>query len=782
MKNIENKNTLMKYGWDTIWEYDVDKNSIFVHCDFLLPGVCGSWHSVDELEKTVKDGYLFSVDYRVWDMYLTEKALKSFCADEQPIEEFTLRFVNGKNEIQWHEVAIEHSGKGRLIILSKNIYDSVIDSSVFKAAEKVYDSIVYIDAEENSYIVHYTYNALMSPTDEQGYDNMIAVFVKKFMYDDDPEILIRKLRLKNVKAMLAKDDKYVVYSPMHETDGRLTYKKLVFSYLDDDRKIITLIRMDISDIVKEYERRIRKYKSESYNDALTNSYNRKYYEKKIRSLRMEMGVAIIDLDDFKLCNDIYGHSCGDTALVTVVHIIKKIAGMGSMIIRYGGDEFLLIVPDIKEDEFEKLLDDIRKTVHEAAVHDYPGVRLSVSIGGVIADNDETADEAVIRADKLMYNAKNVKNMVVTEKKLIGDIHGIDKTAIKQQVLVVDDSEMNRAILSEMLGDEFRILEATNGAECLDMLRQYGTGISCVLLDIVMPVMDGFEVLAYMNKSGIIEDIPVIMISGEDSDVYIRRAYALGVSDYVSRPFDSKVVYRRVYNMIALYAKQRNLITLITDQAREKEKNSHMMIDILSRIMEFRNGESGLHVIHMNVITGMLLETLIQKTDKYNLSWNDRSLITTAASLHDIGKIAISDDIINKPGKLTDEEFAEMKKHTVYGEQMLKNLYEYKNEKLVRIAAQICRWHHERFDGRGYPDGLRGDDIPIGAQVVALADVYDALTSKRVYKDAYSHEKAISMIIGGECGTFNPILIECLEDVGDRLKLELEKKNFYDDEE
>ena len=312
-----------------------------------------------------------------------------------------------------------------------------------------------------------------------------------------------------------------------------------------------------------------------------------------------------------------------------------------------------------------------------------------------------------------------------------------------------------------------------------MLNRYGTGISCVLLDIVMPVMDGFEVLAHMNKTGIIADIPVIMISGEDSDVYIRRAYALGVSDYVSRPFDSKVVYRRVYNTIALYSKQRKLITLITNQAKEKEKNSHLMIDILSRIMEFRNGESGLHVVHMNLITGMLLEELIQKTDKYNLSWNDRSLITTAASLHDIGKIAISDDIINKPGKLTTEEFEEMKKHTVYGEKMLKELREYKSEKIVKNAAQICRWHHERYDGKGYPDGLKGDDIPIGAQVVALADVYDALISKRVYKAPYSHDTAVAMIIGGECGVFNPILIECLEEVGEKLRYELEKKNFYD---
>ncbi len=778
MGNLQKNDMPMKHGWDTIWEYDADKNQIYIHCGSLFPQLHGTWTDADEIGRLIKDGYLFSIDYKVWDSHLTGEALRKFCNSGKQSDEFTLRFTNRNSDMQWQEVLIEHAGKNRLVILSRNIYDSIVDMSVFKSAERVYDSIVYIDPNDGSYIVHYTHIASAPPMDSHDYDEMVRVFVNKFMYDDDPEELIRKMQLKNVKAMLAKDDKYVLYSSMHESDGRTTYKKLSFSYPDKDKKIITLIRMDITDIVKEYEKRIKKYKKETYNDALTKAYNRKYYEEKIRSIRMDMGVAVIDLDNFKLCNDVYGHSCGDIALVTVVNIIKKFAGSDSMIIRYGGDEFLLIVPDVEEKDFEELLDKIRRTVHETHIHDYPSVRLSVSIGCVIADN-ETADEAVVRADKLMYSAKNVKNTVVTENNIIGDVSGIDRINIKQQVLVVDDSEMNRAILSEMLGDEFRILEATNGEEALDMLNRYGTGISCVLLDIVMPVMDGFEVLAYMNKTGVIEDIPVIMISGEDSEAYIRRAYALGVSDYVSRPFDSNVVYRRVYNMIALYSKQRKLITLITDQSREKEKNSHMMIDILSRIMEFRNGESGLHVIHMNVITGMLLEALIQKTDKYNLSWNDRALITTAASLHDIGKIAISDDIINKPGKLTAEEFEEMKKHTVYGEKMLKDLHEYRHEKIVKIAAQICRWHHERYDGRGYPDGLKGDEIPIGAQVVALADVYDALTGKRVYKDAYSHETAVSMIIGGECGAFNPILIECLEDVGDRIRHEIEKKNFYD---
>ena len=198
----------------------------------------------------------------------------------------------------------------------------------------------------------------------------------------------------------------------------------------------------------------------------------------------------------------------------------------------------------------------------------------------------------------------------------------------------------------------------------------------------------------------------------------------------------------------------------------------MMVDILSRIVEFRNGESGLHVLHMNMLTGMILESLLKKTDKYNLSWNDRSMIITAAALHDIGKIGIDEKILNKPGKLTDEEFEIMKKHTVLGAEMLEGLTEYKNEKLVKTAIEICRWHHERYDGTGYPDGLSGDEIPISAQVVALADVYDALTSKRVYKKAFAPKEAVQMILNGECGKFNPLLLDCLTDISGEIEREM----------
>ncbi len=512
--------------------------------------------------------------------------------------------------------------------------------------------------------------------------------------------------------------------------------------------------------------KVRDYDEELYLDALTGAYNRRYYENRIRKVRGQAGVAMIDLDDFKLYNDTCGHNAGDLVLNTVVGIIRGCIRKTDILIRYGGDEFLLILPDVDEEIFSKKLKQIRDMVCEAEVPGYARLRLTVSIGGVLADN-ETIESAVARADGLMYQAKNRKNMIVTEKSGIDSAEAIER----QQILIVDDSQINREILAEILKDEYRILEAANGEECIDMLKQYGTGISLLLLDINMPVMDGFEVLALMNRKDWIEDIPVIMISSEDGASYVRRAYEMGASDYISRPFDVQVVHQRVFNTIKLYAKQRRLISLVTDQIREKEKNNQMMISILSQIVEFRNSESGSHVLHINIITGMLLERLMQKTDQYHLQWSDQFLITTASALHDIGKIGIDEKILNKPGKLTKEEFEIMKTHTLIGASMLKSIEMYQNEKLLQVAYQICRWHHERYDGKGYPDGLKGEEIPISAQVVAIADVYDALVGKRVYKKAFSHEKAIHMILNGECGAFNPLLLECLTDIQDRLKEE-----------
>lgn len=511
------------------------------------------------------------------------------------------------------------------------------------------------------------------------------------------------------------------------------------------------------------------YNDKLYRDAVTDAYNRRYYEDEMKNKKKNAGVALIDLDDFKLHNDIYGHQAGDMALYTVVDIIWKNIRKTDKLIRFGGDEFLLVMPEVTEEVFSQKLQLIQESIYNTNVPGYPNLRLSISAGGVLTEGG-SIEEAVNRADKLMYQAKAMKNKVVTQKDK-REQYG-KQIQIKQRILVVDDSKMNREILCEMLKDDFEIIEATNGQECVSLIEQYGKEISLVLLDIVMPVMDGFEILMYMNRNHWIEDVPVIMISSEESENYIRKAFKFGVSDYISRPFDSKVVYQRVFNTIKLYAKQRRLISMVSDQMHEKEKNNQMMVEVLSQIMEFRNGESDLHVVHINTLTRLLLERLVENTDAYNLTPDDCYLISTASAFHDIGKVGIDESILNKPGKLTKEEFETMKEHTLIGASMLDKLEHYKDEKMIKIAYQICRWHHERYDGKGYPDGLTGEQIPIAAQVVSVADVYDALVSKRVYKDAYSHEQAMKMILNGECGAFNPLLMEVLVEIQDKIKEEI----------
>lgn len=335
---------------------------------------------------------------------------------------------------------------------------------------------------------------------------------------------------------------------------------------------------------------------------------------------------------------------------------------------------------------------------------------------------------------------------------------------KQKILIVDDSEFNRSILSDMLSDDYEIFEASDGVEAIALIQSHIMELSAVLLDIVMPRMNGFEVLAAMNQRHWIDDLPVIIISAESGSGQIEQAYSLGATDFIMRPFDAVLVHRRVINTILLYTKQKKLMGLVVEQVDEKERRSNMMVDILSHIVEFRNGESGQHIIHIRTFTEVMLHQLQRMTDRYPLTQADISLICLASSLHDIGKIAIDEKILNKPGRLTKEEFEVMKTHSLVGSQMLENLPAYQDEPLVKTAWEICRWHHERYDGRGYPDGLKGDDIPISAQVVALADVYDALVSDRCYKKAFQHDVAIKMILNGECGTFNPILKECLEKV------------------
>lgn len=565
---------------------------------------------------------------------------------------------------------------------------------------------------------------------------------------------------------------YQVIAKYLEVDGAPCVVEMI-SCLDDE----TLLDAEGREaLVKKFAH----YRRELYADALTGSYNRRYFEDQLKEQRMDAGIAMIDLDDLKTHNDIYGHVAGDKVLVTVSAAIISCVRKTDRLVRYGGDEFLLVMPGISPEAFVEKLHRIQNVIRSMSVEGYPQLKLSVSIGGTLT-NGEAVGKAMCRADEYMYQAKTSKNTIVTEKdgqRTPEEIVAAGRrNASRYRILIVDDSEMNRMILSEMLKGEFEILEAENGSVCLDMLSRYEMKISLILLDIVMPGMDGFGVLEYMNRNNLIKDIPVIMISGEDSGEVIKRAYEMGVSDYIKRPFDMEVVHRRVLNTIKLYAKQRRLVAMVTNQVFEKEKNSRMLISVLSEIVEFRNGESGMHVLNINILTTMILEQLVKKTDKYPLSWSNRMLISTASSLHDIGKIGIDEKILNKPGRLTPEERKIMEKHTVIGADMLANLQMYEDEPLMKVAYQICRWHHERYDGKGYPDGLKGEEIPISAQVVALADVYDALTSERVYKKAYSHEEAVQMICNGECGTFNPLLLECLCEIQDPIKKELQEAAY-----
>ena len=518
------------------------------------------------------------------------------------------------------------------------------------------------------------------------------------------------------------------------------------------------------------------YRAKLYHDALTGTYNRRYYEDIASRIVGPAGVALLDVDDFKICNDTYGHYAGDMALKTAAKAIQSCIRESDLLIRYGGDEFLLVLPGIPGDFLQTKLEQICTAAQMASVPGYSHFRISLSIGGTIQSLADPMDNIVRRADRLMYQAKGRKNAVMVE------VPGHNLAALekllqnKPQILLVDDSAMNRMMLTEILGDSYHVLEAENGRECMEKLQAETGNIALVLLDINMPVMDGFEVLKAMNANHTIEDIPVIMISSEDSDATIRRSYELGASDYVNRPFDARIVYRRVTNTIKLYAKQRRLVQMVSEQIRARENNTDTLVGVLSHIVEFRNGESGAHVRHIRTITELLLRRLLEINSRYSITAEQQDMIPLASALHDIGKIGIDEKVLNKPGRLTPEEFEVMKTHSMLGAKMLHDLDEFAEQPLLQTAYEIARWHHERWDGRGYPDGLKGDEIPISAQLVSLADVYDALTSERCYKKAFSHEKAVQMILNGECGAFNPLLLQCLTDIQADLKEELQQHN------
>ena len=557
---------------------------------------------------------------------------------------------------------------------------------------------------------------------------------------------------------------------LHQQGAALAAAEQALKQLTENQKVSE------DETARQRAAREQAFEEKLYRDPLTGIYNRRYYEEVARKTIGPAGVALMDVDDFKICNDTYGHYAGDMALKTVANTIQSCIRKSDLLIRYGGDEFLLVLPGIPGDFLQTKLEQIHTAAQMASVPGYSHFRISLSIGGTIQAIADPMENIVRRADWLMYQAKCRKNAVMVE--IPGRSLAAPETLLqeKSRVLLVDDSKMNRMMLAEILGDRYHVLEAENGKECIEKLQEEAGNIALVLLDINMPVMDGFEVLKAMNANHTIEDTPVIMISSEDSDAAIRRSYELGASDYVNRPFDARIVYRRVTNTIKLYAKQRRLVQMVSDQIRARENNTDMLVGVLSHIVEFRNGESGLHVRHIRIITETLLHYLLEVSNKYSISAEQQDLIPLASALHDIGKIGIADKILNKPGKLTPEEFEVIKTHSLLGAEMLQNLDNFGEQPLLQTAYEIARWHHERWDGHGYPDGLKGDEIPISAQLVSLADVYDALTSERCYKKSFSHEKAMQMILNGECGAFNPLLLQCLTDIQADLKEELQQHN------
>lgn len=506
---------------------------------------------------------------------------------------------------------------------------------------------------------------------------------------------------------------------------------------------------------------LAEYRGKLYRDAVTGAYNERYYQEKYRSRILTAGVAVLRVDDFKAANDVYGRYAGNSVLETVAGVLRRNLGEKDRLIRRGEDRLLLLLPEVGQSDFGQKLEHLRLQLAAAGVPGYSHLHISVSIGGVwIQDGEVSA--AVEHAERLATYAQMQKNTVITEQQP-------ERTAAapvhrRQSVLIVDDSELNRKMLGQMLGSRFDIAEAASGEACLQLLEQNATGISIVLLDIHMPGIDGFTVLEEMNQKNLLEQIPVIMISSEDTVDAVRRAFDLGASDYISRPFDAKVVYQRIINTIQLYAKQRRLSAMAADLAFEKERASRMMIGILSQVVEKRNGESRDHVQRVAQLTSMLLAGLAQKTDRYPLTREMRRTIATAAALHDIGKMEICEDLLHKEGPLTEAERRTLQSHTLLGAQMLEEQPECRDDAFARTAYNICRWHHERYDGGGYPDGLQGEQIPIEAQVVGLADVYERLVSRPVDGHVRTHSEVVQMICTGVCGAFNPLLLDCLQDM------------------
>lgn len=764
----------LKHWCDLIWEYNRTINKIYVYRDRLTVKLENNWYEPAELERILRQKYRFEVSRS--DAQINAEFMNKIAESRIHHEEFDLWFCHRNADLTWYNMRVEKLDQDNWLITGQNKSAEVKERSMYRALRNSFESIFSVDVAAKRFIITYSSVPVKDQLQEYDYDSTMANYVHKYVTDENKEQIIRALSLDTIVRELQTKDEYSVFVTVRQRDGSLSYKRIIHNYYDDAHQRITISRLDISAIVSRYEKKMAEIRRENAIDALTGVYNRNYFEKNVRSGALDGYLAMIDLDDLKLCNDRFGHSAGDSALKVLASVIKECVRPGDRLIRFGGDEFLLLVQACTEEEFEQLLLSIQARVVSAMVPGFDGLSLSVSIGGTKC-NGCTASEALLRADQMMYIAKSHKNFVVTDRFMLRSenqqIIQLEKDHILPQVLIVDDSEMNRTMLREILKDNFSIFEASNGVECLSCVNYLGGNLSLILLDLNMPEMDGFEVLSELSRLGYMDDIPVIIISGTEAAEDICRAYDLGAIDYIHRPFNAQAIFRRVTNTITLVAKQRRMTELVNQQIESATKQQRLMVDFLSRIIGYRSGESNPHFANISKLTALLLQDLRKRSDKYPLTDQDCQLIASAATFHDVGKIGIPENILHKPGKLTAEEFEIMKTHTLIGDNLIKSLEIYQDEPLLKMAAQICRWHHERYDGRGYPDGLKGEEIPISAQVVSIADVYDALVSPRVYKPAFSSDKAVDMILNGECGVFNPILVDCLLDVVSQLQKEKE---------
>ena len=768
----------LKHWCDLIWEYNQAIGKIYVYRDKLAIKLENNWYDPAELDRIIRQEYRFEISCS--DSFFSADSVPEMVQKNTRLQEFDLWFCQKNRDLIWYNMRIEKLNQDSWIITGYNKSTEMKERSMYRALRNSFESILSTDVNTRRYLVNYSTFPVPNRLQEHDYDSSVSDYVRKYVYDEDKEQIIRALSLDTVMEKLRTQDDYSVFITVRQRDGSLSYKRVIHNYYDDTHQRITTSRLDISAIVNRYEAKIAEIRRENSIDALTGVYNRNYYEKNIRGTSLQGFVAMLDLDNLKLCNDHFGHSAGDSVLKKLAEVIKAELRSGDKLIRFGGDEFLLLAQDCPDDEFAQLLLRIQTKVSEAAVPGFPGLSLSVSIGGTRVAGSSSS-EAVMRADQMMYMAKAHKNLVITDRFMLQNgkdgIARLKKEQVLQQILIVDDSDMNRAMLREILKDNYSILEASNGVECLSCVEHMGSSLSLILLDLNMPEMDGFEVLAELSRLGYMDDIPVIIISGTDSTADICRAYDLGATDYIHRPFNTQVIYRRVSNTITLMAKQRRMAELVNRQIDRTTKQQELMVDFLSRIIGYRSGESNPHFANISTLSALLLQALQKRKNHYGLTEQDCQLIATAAVFHDVGKIGIPESILLKPGKLTAKEFEVMKTHTLIGDNLIKSLEIYHDEPLLQMAAQICRWHHERYDGGGYPDGLKGEEIPICAQVVSIADAYDALMSARPYKPAFSSEKAIQMILNGECGVFNPLLIECLKELQETLRRELEVAPF-----